>query len=222
MGRRGVGRGGRSRGAKAPRRVTNMQETPPPAAAPTPSPVIAHQKIPPGGQGLATLLIAIRFGMPLPFVTSDQPVNWAIGLTGSSLAFVGAGLALLLLRRGALHTAALTAAIGLLLGCVVGLVGWGLNAGAGLLSAVALPIMLAALLGTQRGLAIITALTMVLVAAVGGSQWAALHLVGFGSLGANHLIITVGTFILSNLVLAVFLQRFSRSLREALATALAR
>ncbi len=82
--------------------------------------------------------------------------------------------------------------------------------------------MLAALLGTQRGLAIITALTMLLVAAVGGSEWAPLRLVGFASLGANRSIITVGTFILSNVVLAVFLQRFSRSLREALAAALNR
>src|SRR5215470_11144742 len=120
--------------------VTNMQETPSPAAALTSSAVIAQQMIPWVRQVLATLLIAVGLWMPLPFVTSNQPVNWAIGLTGSSLAFVSAGLALLLLRRGALHSAVLTAAIGLLLGCVVGLVGWGLDDGAGLLSAVALPI----------------------------------------------------------------------------------
>jgi serine phosphatase RsbU (regulator of sigma subunit) len=160
--------------------------------------------------------------MPLPFLTSNQSVNWAIGFIGSLLAFLSAGLALLLLRRSALQPAVLTATIGLLLGCVVGLVGWGLDDGAGLLSAVALPIMLAALLGTQRGLAIITALTMLLVASVAGSEWSALRVVGFGSFGANHYIITAGTFILSNIVLAVFLHRFSSSLREALATSLNR
>ena len=199
-----------------------MQHTPSPAATPISRAIIAQQMTPWVRQVLATLLIAIGAWMLLPFVTTDQPLNWAIGLTGSSLAFFGTGLALLLLRRGALPTAVLTAAIGLLLGCAVGLIGWGLYDGAGLLSAVALPIMLAALLGTQRGLVIITALTMLLVAAVGGSEWAPLRLVGFASLGANRSIITVGTFVLSNVVLAVFLQRFSRSLREALATALNR
>jgi len=202
--------------------VTPMQHTPSPAATPISRAIIAQQMTPWVRQVLATLLIAIGAWMLLPFVTTDQPLNWAIGLTGSSLAFVGTGIALLLLRRGALPTAVLTAAIGLLLGCAVGLIGWGLYDGAGLLSAVALPIMLAALLGTQRGLVIITALTMLLVAAVGGSEWAPLRLVGFASLGANRSIITVGTFVLSNVVLAVFLQRFSRSLREALATALNR
>jgi serine phosphatase RsbU (regulator of sigma subunit) len=171
---------------------------------------------------LATLLIANALWMPLPFLTSDQPMNWVVGFAGSSLAFVGTSIALLVLRRGALHTAVLISAIGLLLGCAVGLTGWGLYDGAGILAILALPIMLAALLATQRGLAIIAGLAMLLVAAVGWLERAPIRLAGLVSLGANRSIITVGSFILANFVLAVFLQWFSRSLREALASALNR
>jgi hypothetical protein len=65
--------------------VTPMQHTPSPAATPTSSAAIAQQMTPWVRQVLATLLIAIGAWMLLPFVTTDQPLNWAIGLTGSSL-----------------------------------------------------------------------------------------------------------------------------------------
>src|SRR5262245_48379059 len=138
--------------------MISMQNTTP--SVPPSGDPIAQQMKPWVRQVLATLLIANAFWMPLPFITSDQPANWLIGGVGSSIAFLGTAIALLVLRRGTLHAAVLTSAAGLLLGTAVGLVGWGLVDGAGLLSVAALPIVLAALLGTQRGLAIIAGLAM--------------------------------------------------------------
>jgi PAS domain S-box-containing protein len=130
--------------------------------------------------------------------------------------------ALIRLRRGRLDLAVLIATTGLLLALGINLIGLGMRSGAPVLIAFVLPIAMAGFLSGRRGLLITISLSQAFITGTAILERYAPRLTGYAApegLSPNTAILI---FMLVAGPLGLFIERFSRALRQALAESLAR
>jgi len=130
--------------------------------------------------------------------------------------------ALISLRRGRLDIAVLIATTGLLLALGINLIGLGMRAGAPVLIAFVLPIAMAGFLAGRRGLLITIALSLAFITGTAILERYAPHLTGYAAPAGLPVNTAILIFMLVAGPLGLFIERFSRALRQALAESLAR
>jgi signal transduction histidine kinase len=153
---------------------------------------------------------------------SGPVVGSLLGISGALLVVLFTSIAVVVLRRGRFHGAVLLATTGLLLGLALVLVAWGLGTGVFMLVVFVLPVTLAGLLASRRGLLFTIALSIAIVLSIATLEYRSPPLAGVSPLEGGLTRIIVGTFVIVIVLLGLFLDRFGVALRDALSAALAR
>lgn len=167
-------------------------------------------------------VLALLLNLITPPLIEGNGENYKliVGPTSTALLGVCATLSLWLLRRGRFEQAVLLTTTGFILVVALNLVGAGVQKSGMLLTAFTVPIAVAGLLLSRRGLVWICMLTVVIVAAIAIVEYYK-GPAGFAPL-ANEPVGLVGNFALLIALFAVLLDRFSSSLRDTLEAALSR
>lgn len=131
-------------------------------------------------------------------------------------------IAFVALRRGHIRQSVLIAAGGLVAGLGVVLAFEGVRRSSWVLSAFMLPLTLTGLLTRRRDVLLIAAASIAVVAGAGALQVLAPQLIGRYPRQGDLLPPTISTFVLSTIMVMLFFQQFSNSLRESLEQTLAR
>ena len=167
---------------------------------------------------LATALLAL----PLALMTLGPSVSQWLGVTSDLLGILFTASALVLLRRGRFNLSILMATIGMLLALALSVIPAGPRTSASILIAFALPITLVGLLSSRRNLLLTIGLSIAIVIIASIIERFAPLLVSVPTSQSAALVNIISTFILIVGLIGLFLDRFSRSLRNALTDSLAR
>jgi rsbT co-antagonist protein RsbR len=166
---------------------------------------------------LLIILGGCLIGLPLSLLTNRQN-GPGIALVSYPLLILCVTSAVLLLRRGRFRTAVNLATIGIILGIGFALIAAGFRNSSNTLLALAVPITLAGLITSRRGLLLAVGASIGVVVLAGVLQSVAPSLVGFvpGTPASAATIIPSFTLVVG--VLTLLLDRFGNTLREALTT----
>jgi rsbT co-antagonist protein RsbR len=167
---------------------------------------------------LMALIAAAILALPLIFVSTSVIVT----VTTILLVLLSAVIALSVLRRGRARLSIVLAASGGVMALAIPLFSMGLNQNGDVLLYMLIPITMAALMGERRGLLTVIGLAILAVVApvVLAALWPALvsNTLPARDQTANF----IGAFLLTTLLVALVLDRFSAAFREALQAARAR
>ncbi len=169
-------------------------------------------------QSLIFLLIAASLiGAPLSLSATSQ-VDQVIGIVSSLIQALLLIAATVVLRRGQFSAAVALVIVSTILFAALNMVPTGLEGSRAVFTALAIPIVLAGLLGGRRLLAFASALTMVLVIGVAMFSSIAPTLVGYSRQTYDPRLTSV-VYVIVAIVLTVLIDRFGRALQTALARA---
>ncbi len=171
---------------------------------------------------LLCLMAATIIGIPLSFFTLSQSAVNSLALFSYALVFVGTAMALVLIRYGRFELSVIAAAGSIVIMLGIWVIAAGLlDSGATLLT-FALPITLVGMLATRRMLALTYLIIATLLITALVLEQVAPNLVGILEMpGDNDLSLAVTATLIIGL-LAVFLDSFGSSLRNALSLTLNR
>jgi rsbT co-antagonist protein RsbR len=163
---------------------------------------------------LLVLLVFSALGVPLS-LTASSAIDRVIGLGSSlvlALLFVGS---IVVLRRGRFGLAVMLAIVGLITSSTVNMAPTGLEGSRAIFTLLALPIVLAGLLGDRRTLLLALSLSILAVVGIAVLEIVAPTLVGYSDLTYDP-VLTCLTFVVAAGVLAVLVGRFGQALQTAL------
>lgn len=168
-------------------------------------------------QGMLVIIIAAcAVGLPLSWLTNGLSLTGTLGYGGILVATV---VSLLLLRQGKFAPSVLLIAGATVLGIGLSVVTNGLLGSSSTLLAFSAPITMAGLLQGRRGLLFAVGMSVVIVAITAALHQFAPSIVGIANRRDNSQVSIALTFTLLVSVLALFIDRFGSSLRQALVEA---
>jgi anti-anti-sigma regulatory factor len=167
---------------------------------------------------LLIIIAACVLGLPLNIQTADEAMA-LLPLISYPLLLATSISALALLRRGQFTASVNTITVGMALAIGVALIGAGFDRSEIILIAFCVPIAMAGLLAGRRGLILAGGVSAELVLITAVLTVIAPGLVGFAAPSPVTPIAAFGTFVLITGVLALFIDMFGTSLRDALTTA---
>ena len=160
--------------------------------------------------------------LPLAFTASATRTGQLLNATANLLALPCIIGALALLRRGQVAQSVVVFTGGFLLATTIGFVPTGVRGGSGNLIILALPITLAGLLASRRGLWRVSVMSVLIVITIAVLEHLAPHWVGFAPPAGDPTVNIVTMFTMTVGVLIVLFLQFGTALRDALHAALAR
>jgi PAS domain S-box-containing protein len=131
-------------------------------------------------------------------------------------------LALISMHHGRMDIAGISATTGLLVALGINLIGLGMRAGAPILIAFVLPIAMSGFLAGRRGLLLTIALSLIFIIGTAILERYAPSLIGYAAPEGLPINTPILIFMLVAGPLGLFIERFSRALRQALSESLAR
>jgi anti-anti-sigma regulatory factor len=171
---------------------------------------------------MLVVLAAAIITLPLAFTASATLTGQLLNATANLLALPFTAVALTLLRRGQVALSVVVFTAGFLLAAAIGFVPIGVRGGSGNLVVLAIPITLAGLLASRRGLWLVGVMSVLIVITIAVLEHLAPHWVGFAPPAGDPTINIVGMFTVTVGVLIVCFLQFGTALRDALHAALAR
>jgi rsbT co-antagonist protein RsbR len=169
---------------------------------------------------LLTLFCILLLAVPMLLVTATTTWRAVLDTVSSGMLALGAGIALVLLRRGYFRTAVFIAALGFMPGQIITLVTTGVDNSA-IMFLFSIPITLVGLLSHRRDLVCITVIcALTLIASAVLAPYAQTTFGFTPQRVPTNVTVTVLLLIFG--LLAIFLERFSTAFREALETSRAR
>jgi rsbT co-antagonist protein RsbR len=169
---------------------------------------------------ILVLIIASLIGVPLSLSATSQ-IDRLVGIVSSVVQALLLILAAVLLRRGQFSTAVALVIVSTILFAALNMIPTGLEGSRAVFTVLAIPIVLAGLLGGRRLLVFASALTMILVIGVAVFSSLTPSLVGYSQQTYDPRL-TSGVYVVVALVLTVLIDRFGRALHMALSQARSR
>jgi rsbT co-antagonist protein RsbR len=167
-------------------------------------------------QSLIFLLIAASLiGAPLSLSATSQ-VDQVIGIASSLIQTLILIVAVIVLRQGQFSAAVALVIVSTILFATLNMVPTGLEGSRAVFTALAIPIVLAGLLGGRRLLAFASALTVILVIGIAVFSSIAPSVVGYSHQTYDPRLTSVA-YIIVAMVLTVLIERFGHALHTALA-----
>ena len=169
-------------------------------------------------QSLIFVLIAASLiGVPLSLSATSQ-VDQLVGIVSSLVQALLLIVAAVVLRRGQFSAAVALVIVSTILFAALNMIPTGLEGSRAVFTALAIPIVLAGLLGGRRLLAFASALTVILVIGMAVFSSIAPTLVGYSHQTYDPRLTSV-VYVIVAIVLTVLIDRFGRALQTALAQA---
>jgi rsbT co-antagonist protein RsbR len=169
-------------------------------------------------QSLVFVLIATSLlGVPLSLIATSQ-VDQLVGIVSSLIQTLILIVAVVVLRQGQFSAAVALVIVSTILFAALNMIPTGLEGSRAVFTALAIPIVLAGLLGGRRLLAFASALTVIVVIGVAGLSSVAPTLVGYSHQTYDPRLTSVA-YVIVAIVLTVLIDRFGRALQTALAQA---
>jgi rsbT co-antagonist protein RsbR len=166
-------------------------------------------------QSLIFLLILVSFTtVPLSLIATSR-VDQVIGLVSGLVQALLLIAATVVLRRGYFSVAVALVIVSLLLFVALNMVPTGLEGSRAIFTALAVPIVLAGLLGGRQLLVVTAALTVIVVIGIAVLSVTIPTLVGFSPQTYDPLLTSVA-YVIAAAVLTVLIDRFGRALQTAL------
>jgi rsbT co-antagonist protein RsbR len=174
-------------------------------------------------QGMLLIILgSCMIGLLISLINLDGQSTLTVGLTAYSILIVCTLSGLTLLRRGRFRPSVALAISGIVLAVGSALIASGFPGSVGIYLAFTLPITMAGLLLSRRGLLLTSGVIIGLVVIAAVLKSIAPNLTGFSPSSPASVASILPTFILIIAILSLFLDRFGTLLRNALTTTQAR